>query len=160
MTSTTKYIVVPALMVCLANMVSFNFAAETPAANTAGKPKEVPAPARDSTQETLKRMTEQLTLGEDQQKRVKLILDKNAQKMREIRANTNLTAQEFGVKAREVRAANDKQIKEILTAEQYQKWQKILAESGTRRRSEPPPGATPLPKPSPTQSGSAPTEKR
>jgi len=159
MKSTTKCLI-PALMVCLATMVPSGFAAETPAANPGGKPKAVPARPGDSTQETLKQMTEELKLTGDQQKKVKKILDAGEQKMRELRASTNLTPQDFGTKGREVRAANDKQLREILTAEQYQKWQKILAQRGTRRRAEPPPGAAPLPQASPPQTGSGPTEKK
>ena len=159
MKNTTKCLV-PALMVCLATMMLTGFAAETPAADPGAKPTAAPAPPRGTTQETLKRMTGELKLTEDQQKKVKKVLDANEQKMREIRANPKLTPQEFGTKGREARAANDKQFKEILTAEQYQQWQKILAQRGTHRRAEPPPGAAPLPKSSPPQTGSGPAEKR
>ena len=151
---------VPALIVCLATLVPAGFAAETPAVNPGGKPKAAPAQPGDPAQATLKRMTEELKLTEDQQKKVKKILDAGEQKMREIRASANLTPQEFGMRGREARTATDKQLRETLTAEQYQKWQKILAQRGTRRRPEPPPGAAPLPKASPPQPGSDPSEKR
>ena len=159
MKSTTKCLA-PALLVCLAAMVLTGFAAETPTANPGGKPKGVAAQPGDSTQATVKQMTAELKLTEDQQKKVKKILDANEQKMRENRANTKLTPQEFGTKGREVRAANDQQLREILTAEQYQQWQKILAQRATRRRPEAPPGAAPPAKASPPQTGSGPAEKR
>ena len=151
---------VPALLVCLATMGPAGFAAETPAATPGGKPKAVPAQPGDSTQATIKQMTEELKLTEDQQKKVKNVLDASEQKLRELRANTKLTPQEFGTKGREVRAANDKQLKEILTAEQYQKWQSILAQRGIRRRPELPPGTAPPAKASPPQTGGGPPDKQ
>ncbi len=145
----TTICLVPALMVCLATTVPTGFAAEAPAANPGEKAKTVPAQPTDATQATLKRMTEQLKLTEDQQTKVKKILDASEQKMRALVANTNLTPQEFAAKGRAVRAANSKQFKEILTPEQYQKWQKTLAQPGIRRRPESPPPATPPPKEKP-----------
>jgi len=151
---------VPTLLVCFATMVPTGFAAESPAANAGAKPKAVQAQRGNSTQGTLKRMTEELKLSEDQQKKVKKTLEAFELKMREIRASTNLTQQEFGTKGRELRAANDRQFKEILTAEQYQQWQKNFTQRGTRRRLETPPGAAPLAKPRPPQTGSGPPDKR
>ena len=145
MQSTSKCLVL-ALMACLATLVPRAFAAEAPPTNAAAKPKAAPAQPSDVTQETLKQMTAELKLTEDQQKSVKKTLDAGDQKMREIRADPKLTPQEFGTKGREVRAATDKRLKEILTADQYQKWQKFLAQRGTRRRAETPPDAAPLPK--------------
>lgn len=153
MKSTTQCLVM-ALMVCLATLIPGGFAAETPAANPSVKPKPVAAPPGDPAQATLKLMTEELKLTEDQQKNVKKTLDASEQKMRELRANTKLTPQEFGTKGREVRAANDKRLKEILTADQYQKWQKYLAQRVTRRRAEVPPDVAPPSKPGAPQTPS------
>jgi hypothetical protein len=90
---------------------------------------------------------------------VKKVLDAHEQKMREVRADKNLTPQEFGTKGREARAASDKQLKGILTAEQYEKWQNLVAQRGTRRRAEPPPGAAAPAKPNPPQPGTSPAQK-
>lgn len=150
---------VPALWVNLATLVPSGLSAETPAATSGSKPKTVPAQPADSTQETLKRMTEELKLTGDQQKKVKKVLDAHEQKMREVRANKNLTPQEFGTKGREARAASDKQLKEILTAAQYEKWQNLVAQRGTRRRAESPPSAAAPAKTSPPQTGSGPAQK-
>jgi Spy/CpxP family protein refolding chaperone len=127
------------------------FAADTSAAKSAEKPKAVPAPVQDSTQESLQRMTEELKLTAEQQKKVKKVLEAFEQKMSAARANKKLTPQEFAAKGREARAANDQQFKEILTSEQYQGWQKILAQRGGRRRQGTPPAAAPTLKTSPPQ---------
>ena len=155
----TKYLV-PALMLGLATLLPAGFAAETPATNPVAKPKAVPAQAGNSAAEILKRMTAELKLTQEQQKKVKEILDTTEQKMVQFRAATNLTPQEVGLKGREVRAANDKQLRAVLTAQQYQQWQKILAQRGRSRRPEGPPGAAVPPKANPPQSGGGPAEKQ
>jgi Spy/CpxP family protein refolding chaperone len=105
-------------------------------------------------------MTQELKLTEDQQKKVKQVLDATEQKMRMVLANTNLPPQELGAKGREARAANDNQLKGILTAGQYQQWQKILAQRTIRRRPEAPPGGGSLPKTDSPQPGGGSTQKQ
>jgi Spy/CpxP family protein refolding chaperone len=105
-------------------------------------------------------MTEQLKLTADQRQKVKQVLDATEQKMRMILANTNLSPQELGAMGREVRAANDNQLKGIFTAGQYQQWQKILAQRTIRRRPEAPPGGGSLPKTDSPQTGGGSTQKQ
>jgi Spy/CpxP family protein refolding chaperone len=132
MKNTTKYLM-PILTLCLAAWVSTGFAAENPAAKSDGKAKAIAQPV-NSTQETLKQMTSQLKLTEVQQQKMKKVLVANEQKMRELVAKTNLPPQELAAKGRDLRAANDQQLKEILTPDQYQQWQKFLAQRTIRRR--------------------------
>ena len=155
----TKYLV-PALMLGLDTLLPTGFAAETPATKPVAKPKAIPAQTGNSAPEILKRMTAELKLTQEQQQKVKMILDATEQKMVQLSAATNLTPQEIGLKGREVRAATDKQLREVLTPAQYQQWQKILAQRGRTRRPEGPPGAAAPPKASPPQSGGGPAEKQ
>ncbi len=151
---------IPVLIICLSASLLAGFAADTPAANPAGKPKAVPAQSGVSTQETLKRMTQELKLTEDQQKKVKDVIDAQEQKMRTVLGDSKLTPQEVGAKGRESRQVVDKQLREILTPQQYQQWQKSLAQRTIRRRPEAPSGTAPAPKASPPQSGGGPAEKQ
>ena len=147
-------------MLGLPAVLPTGFAAETPAANAGVTPRAASVQPRDSTQDILKRMTEELKLTEDQQKKVKQVLDAHEQKIRMILANTNHTPQEVGTKGREVRAANDKQLREVLTAGQYQQWQKIQAQRVIRRRPEAPPGSASPSKTGPSQIDGVPAQSK
>jgi hypothetical protein len=111
-------------------------------------------------------MTEELRLDAEQQKQVKAALETHEGRIRDMRSDKSLTPQDFGIRGREARAENDKRLREVLTAEQYQKWQKILAQRAqTRRRMEQPvgggaipqapraPGQVPAPAPAPAPAG-------
>lgn len=103
------------------------------------KPAAAPAATRDVTKETLKRMTEEVDLDAEQQKKVQKVLESHEKRMRDLRNDKTVSPQEFGMLGREARFENDKQLKAILTPEQYEKWQRVLAQrTPSRRRVEQP----------------------
>lgn len=127
-------IIILALMISFGALASASRAADTPPAGAGAKPKAVPAQKAEATEETLKQMSGQLKLTEAQQQKVKKVLEGSEQKMRAVLDNKKLAPQEIGAKGREIRSENDRQIREILTPDQYQQWQKMLAQRGIRRR--------------------------
>ncbi len=144
-----------ALVGFLSSAAVYALAGEPKASDSAVKPKPAAVQPVDPTRETLKNMTAELKLSEDQQKSVQKVLEANDEKAKELLANKKLTPAELGTKGREARAESDKQLKQILTAEQYQKWQKVVSERTIRRRPERVPGEEPAAKPAPPKSGEA-----
>jgi periplasmic protein CpxP/Spy len=84
-------------------------------------------PGRPGGEEALKqrveRMSETLKLTDDQKTKLTAAFKAQADKMREIRGAGG-TPEENREKMRGLREEADKKIKEILTAEQYAKWEK------------------------------------
>lgn len=94
-------------------------------------------------------ISKQLDLTDDQKPKVKPILEDMQKQVAEVRKDTTLTPEDRRAKIKDIRDAAGTQLKDILTPEQYAKWQKIGV--GGRR---PPgggapgaPGATPAPAP-------------
>lgn len=88
----------------------------------------------------------QLALTDDQKPKVKTILDDMQKKMNGVRTDDSLQAADKRAKFREIRDNVTTQLKDVLTDEQFQKWQKMM--QGTRRGPGGPPpagGATPPP---------------
>lgn len=88
--------------------------------------------------EQLARMTKQLKLTDDQQSKIKPILEEQHQKMMDLRQDTSMPREERFAKFREVRQESMEKIKPILTPEQQKKWGKIQ-EKQRERRSRPMP---------------------
>ena len=81
------------------------------------------------------RMVEQLNLTADQKPKVQAIMDTQMQKMRDLRQDTSLTAEDRKAKMKTIREDIATQMKAVLTPEQFQKWQDMR-----NRRNGPPPG--------------------
>jgi len=81
----------------------------------------------------------QLALTDDQKSKAKPVFDEMRQKMAELRKDTTLEQTERRAKMKEIRDDANTKLKDIFTAEQYAKWQKMAP--GTRR----PPGAAGAP---------------
>jgi len=73
----------------------------------------------------LARMTKQLKLTDEQQAKIKPILEQQHQQMMELRQDTSMSRENRFAKFREVRQESLKKIKPILTPEQQQKWEKM-----------------------------------
>ena len=87
-------------------------------------------------------IAKQLELTDDQKPKVKAVLDEQQQKIADLRKDTSLAPEDRRAKVKEIRDASTAKLKDILTAEQLAKCQKLG--SGNRR----PPGgsgATPPP---------------
>lgn len=118
-------------------------AQEKKAESTDAKPKpQQPAQRPDR----LAQMAEQLQLTEDQKTQLKPILKEETDKMRALRADTSLSREDRQAKLKEIRDGTSAKFKKILKPEQYEKWQKAMAQRGQRRPQggQPPaPPATP-----------------
>jgi Spy/CpxP family protein refolding chaperone len=79
-------------------------------------------------EEWLKRLTEELKLTEAQKQKVEANQKAQMEKMAKLRQDTSLTQEARREKMRALREENDTKMKEILTTEQYEKWQKLRQE--------------------------------
>jgi|SRR6266446_5068157 Spy/CpxP family protein refolding chaperone len=80
-----------------------------------------------SLQERLDRMTEKLKLTDEQKPKVEAVL-KETDKKRQA-----LAPEDRRTKGRELMEEQDKKLKEVLTAEQYEKWEKMRDEMRRNR---------------------------
>ena len=71
------------------------------------------------------RMMDQLDLSADQKPKVQAVLDEWQQKSREIRQNAELTIAERQTRSKALLDNMETGMKAVLTAEQYEKWQKM-----------------------------------
>jgi Spy/CpxP family protein refolding chaperone len=91
-----------------------------------GKKEGPPAGKRaDMMKERLNKMAEDLKLTDEQKPKVESLLKAQAEKLRGLR---DATPEERQEKMKASRAEMSKKMKEILTAEQFEKWQKQRAE--------------------------------
>ena len=101
-------------------------------------------------QQRVQRMTTELNLNADQQAKLKALLEKQAADRREI---FNLPRDERRDKMRALAQTENKELKTILTSEQFEKWQKLREQMRARRPGAPgQPGdssAAPAPAPAP-----------
>lgn len=124
---TWNYLTLAALVAAGSLMVG------TSPARAAEKAAKRERPARTSVaQDRLQQMAEQLNLTADQKEKIKPILQEEAEKLKTIRRDTNLTPEQKREKARELRAEIANKLKPILTPEQLQKWQKRGPAAGPR----------------------------
>lgn len=70
------------------------------------------------------RMAEELKLTEEQKTKMRTFREEQRKKAEEIRKDATLTQEQKQEKAAALRKEGDAKIKEILTAEQYAKWEK------------------------------------
>jgi Spy/CpxP family protein refolding chaperone len=73
-------------------------------------------------------------ITDEQKAKLKAILQPQAEKFRELRQDKNLTPQEKMEKFRAMREELAPQIKEVLTPEQYAKWEKTRGQMMERAR--------------------------
>ncbi|MEI9962385.1 MAG: hypothetical protein WDM76_14990 [Limisphaerales bacterium] len=85
----------------------------------------------------------ELNLTEDQKPKFDAIIKESMQKRRDLRSDTALTPEEKRTKAKAIQEGANKQLKELLTAEQFAKWEKISP--GFRRNGPPGAGIPPRP---------------
>ena len=91
---------------------------------------------------SLDNLSKQLDLTDDQKVKVKPILDDLQKQIAEIRKDKSIAPEDRPAKMKEIREGISAKLKEILTAEQFAKWEKLGA--GMRRpggAGGPPPAA-------------------
>ena len=89
------------------------------------------------------RMAEQLNLTEDQKPKVQSIMKAQMDKMRGLRQDTSLTPEDRKAKMKTIREDTAAQMKAVLTADQFQKWQDMQSKMHNRPPGGPPPGGPP-----------------
>ena len=85
------------------------------------------------------RIAEQLKLTDDQKPKVKAILEDQRKKMGELRQDTSLSPEDRMAKMKTIRENTATQMKAVLTADQFQKWQDMQSQMRNRRPGGPPP---------------------
>jgi len=98
-------------------------AQDTPKDKPTGDQPAAQAPRRP--QFSLEGLAKQLDLTEDQKTKVKPIMEEQQKKTAEVRKDTALSQEDRRAKMKEIREATGTQLKPILTAEQYAKWEKM-----------------------------------
>jgi len=89
-----------------------------------------PPPKKGRTvEQQLERMTTALTLTDDQKPKVKAVLEASVEKMRGIR---DLPEDQRATKRQEVRDEESKKFKDILTPDQFEKWQGMAQKRGKK----------------------------
>lgn len=91
-------------------------------------------------QEQLQALIAELGLNEDQKEEWQAINQKYRGQMRTMREEANGDFSSMRGKMQELRAAQNEEIKAILTDEQYQKYEKFMAERRSNRRGRGPGG--------------------
>ena len=92
-----------------------------------------------SPEQMMVRYTEQLSLTDEQKPKVKTVLEDTMKKRREIRKESGQDRQQMGEKMRPVMEAQNKKMKEILTADQYKKYQEMnekMKKGGGKKKAE------------------------
>ncbi|HXH49499.1 MAG TPA: hypothetical protein VNM47_09150 [Terriglobia bacterium] len=84
-------------------------------------------------EDQLARMTKQLQLTDEQQAKIKPIIEEQHKQMMDLRQDTSMSREDRFAKFREVRQQSLEKIKPILTTEQQKKWQKMQEERRGRR---------------------------
>ena len=86
------------------------------------KPK---APGAHAPGERLKMMTDKLGLNDEQQGKIKAIIEKNMPKAKELREDTALSQEDKRAKMQELRKAEVEEIRAVLTPEQQEKMKEL-----------------------------------
>lgn len=77
----------------------------------------------------LDQIAKELKLTDDQKAKLKTVLEDQQAKVKELRKDTSLSKEDKRAKAKEIRKDTQAKIKEILTPEQYKKWEKHLRQN-------------------------------
>ena len=125
--------------ITFSSFTAFNAGAQDkPQGDDKGQPKGPPAAGARA-----ERVATELGLSADQKVKWDSMMKGQAEKLKAIHDDTNLTPDQKREKAKTVREETNKKIKEILTPEQQAKWQKMREEHQGR-----PGGVKPAPAPS------------
>lgn len=92
------------------------------------------APERDTVARRLETTTRRLGLSPDQQATLRQILEEEAARLKELKADEERNPVEFREKARKLRTGTFNRIRAILTPEQQQKEEALRREASERRK--------------------------
>ena len=85
-------------------------------------------------QQRVDRISTQLDLSSDQKTKVTAALEAEGKQMRELRNDSSLSRDERREKVRALREDTNKKFKDILSSDQYEKWQKLRSQMARPRR--------------------------
>jgi protein CpxP len=111
------------------NMPSTNTPASAPPGGMRGRGQNLDQIAKD------------LDLSDDQKAKVKTVMDDQRQKITDLRADSSLSQEDRTAKRKEIRDASEAKLKDILTPDQFAKWQKMMQGMRNRMGGGRPPGA-------------------
>ncbi|HEV2691828.1 MAG TPA: hypothetical protein VG347_02930 [Verrucomicrobiae bacterium] len=110
----------------LASIVAAGLSSGIPAqAQDSNAPAATPPPMRRPQIMNAEGLTKALDLTDDQKTKVKPILEDMQKQGADIRKDTSLAPEDRRAKMKEIRDAAGAKLKEILTPEQYAKWEKM-----------------------------------
>jgi periplasmic protein CpxP/Spy len=95
---------------------------------------DAPAQKGKGRADRLALMKTELNLTDAQVTALKPIMEKNATEMQKIRQNSDLSREERAAKSKTLSEAFAKEIKPILTSEQFTKWEKLNADRMQKRK--------------------------
>jgi Spy/CpxP family protein refolding chaperone len=105
-----------------------------------------PAGAPGLRRPNAEQIAKQLDLSDDQKTKVKAALEEQQSKMKALREDASLSQEDKRAKAKELRESFIEKMKEILTPEQFEKWQKIMQHRTRPGAGGPPPAGDTAPK--------------
>ena len=126
-----------ATMACLLLGAMAVFAQEPPAPPQGGggwQRGQMPTP-----EQRLQRMTQALNLTEDQQAKIKPILENESTQMQSLRSDTSLSHEDQRAKMRQIRESTNSQINPILTPDQQKQYAEMMSRGRGRGAGQAPP---------------------
>jgi protein CpxP len=94
---------------------------------TAQDTKAPPRRGGANVEQRIERLDKEVTLTADQKAKLKTYFEAEAKKRQALREDTSLTREQKREKARAIGSDLQKEMKSILTSEQYAKWEKAVA---------------------------------
>jgi len=100
-------------------------------------------------QQRVERLATELKLTDEQKAKMTTLLEKQAKQRRELMADANLSRDDRREKMRAFMQDERKEIKALLTSEQFEKWQQLRAQMRPRRQGQGNQPGEPAPAPAP-----------
>ena len=139
----TKPLIIAALIA--GNLVAWDFAVRAQDSTNTPPPAGQPGGGMRGRGPTVEQLTKALDLTDDQKPKGKAALDDRDQKIKDLRSDASLTSEDRRAKMKTIREDMTATMKEILTADQFAKWQKMMPGRRPGGGAGAPPAATPPP---------------
>ena len=123
------------------------------------KPQAPSGPRAEQVKERVERIAKELNLSEEQKGKIRSVLQGQADKVRELRADQNLTPEQRREKMMAIRQENQKEMKGILNEEQFKKWTEMRNQAREGRGPAAPGGQGERPRGPRRAQGTPPPEK-
>jgi Spy/CpxP family protein refolding chaperone len=87
-----------------------------------------------SVEQTMEKLTTELTLTDEQKPKVKTVIEESTKKMTEMYGDTSIAATDRRSKRQEIMDDREKELKKILTPDQLEKYKKYVETSNAARK--------------------------